>query len=91
MLMESIVNKICEVFHVSSNCLQIDKDGDITLNAEDYTVYVSVNYVSISATNAILKANPQLMTKVNIIQSFISWVPEKVLFLMKESVPSLII
>ena len=74
MLMESIVNKICEVFHVSSNCLQIDKDGDITLNAEDYTVYVSVNYVSISisATNTILKANPQLMTKVNIIQSFIS-------------------
>ena len=72
MLMESIVNKLCEVFHVSYNCLQIDKDGDITLNAEDYTVYVSVNYVSISATNAILKANPQLMTKVNIIQSFIS-------------------
>ena len=72
MLMESIVNKMCEVFHVSSDCLQIDKDGDITLNAEDYTVYVSVNYVSISATNTILKANPQLMTKVNIIQSFIS-------------------
>ena len=72
MLIESIVNKMCEVFHISSNCLQIDKDGDITLNAEDYTVYVSVNYVSISATNAILKANPQLMTKVNIIQSFIS-------------------
>ena len=72
MLIESVVDKMCEVFHISSNCLQIDKDGDITLNAEDYTVYVSVNYVSISATNAILKANPQLMTKVNIIQSFIS-------------------
>jgi hypothetical protein len=72
MLMESVVNKMCEVFHISSNCLQIDKDGDIILNAKDYTVYVSVNYVSISATNAILKANPQLMTKVNIIQSFLN-------------------
>ena len=72
MSMESIINKMCEVFHVSSNCLQIDKDGDITLNAKDYTVYVSVNYISISATNAILKANPQLMTKVNTIQSFLN-------------------
>jgi hypothetical protein len=72
MLIENVVNKMCEVFHVSPNCLQVDKNGDITLNAEDYTVYVSVNYVSISATNAILKANPQLMTKVNIIQSFLN-------------------
>ena len=47
MLIESIVNKMCEVFHISSNCLQIDKDGDIILNAKDYTVHVSVDYVSI--------------------------------------------
>ena len=72
MSIESIVNKMCEVFHVSSNCLQIDKDGDIILNAKDYTVHVSVDYVSISATNAFLKANPQLMAKVNVIQSFLN-------------------
>ena len=72
MLIESIVNKMCEVFHISSNCLQIDKDGDIILNAKDYTVHVSVDYVSISATNATLKANPQLMTQVDTIQSFLN-------------------
>ena len=72
MSMESIVNKMCEVFHISSNCLQIDKDGDIILNAKDYTVHVSVDYVSISATNATLKANPQLMTQVDVIQSLLN-------------------
>ena len=72
MLIESVVNKMCEVFHMSSNCLQIDKNGDITLNAKDYTVHVSVNYVSISATNATLKANPQLMTQVDTVQSFLN-------------------
>ena len=72
MLIESVINKMCEVFHISSNCLQIDKNGDITLNTKDYTVHVSVDYVSISATNATLKANPQLMTQVDTIQSFIS-------------------
>ena len=72
MLIESVVDKMCEVFHISSNCLQIDKNGDITLNAKDYTVHVSVNYVSISATNATLKANPQLMTQVDTIQSFLN-------------------
>lgn len=72
MSIESIVNKMCEVFHVSSDCLQIDKNGDITLNAKDYTVHVSIDYVSISATNATLKANPQLMTQVSTIQSFLN-------------------
>ena len=72
MLIESVVNKMCEVFHISSNCLQIDKNGDITLNAKDYTIHVSVDYVSISATNATLKANPQLMTQVDVIQSFLN-------------------
>ena len=72
MLIESVVNKMCEVFHISSNCLQIDKNGDITLNAKDYTIHVSVDYVSISATNATLKANPQLMTQVDTIQSFLN-------------------
>ena len=72
MLIESVINKMCEVFHISSNCLQIDKNGDITLNAKDYTVHVSIDYVSISATNATLKANPQLMTQVDTIQSFLN-------------------
>ena len=72
MLIENVVNKMCEVFHISSNCLQIDKNGDITLNAKEYTVHVSVDYVSISATNATLKANPQLMTQVDTIQSFLN-------------------
>ena len=72
MLIESVINKMCEVFHISSNCLQIDKDGDIILNAKDYTVHVSVDYVSISATNATLKTNPQLMTQVDTIQSFLN-------------------
>ena len=72
MSMESIVNKMCEVFHISSNCLQIDKDGDITLNAKDYAIHVSVDYVSISAANATLKANPQFMTQVDAIQSFLN-------------------
>lgn len=72
MLMESIINKMCEVFHISSNCLQIDKNGDITLNAKDYTIHVSVDYVSISATNSTLKSNPQLMTQVDTIQSFLN-------------------
>ena len=72
MLIESVVNKMCEVFHISSNCLQIDKNGDITLNAKDYIVHVSFDYVSISATNSTLKANPQLMTQVDTIQSFLN-------------------
>lgn len=72
MSIESIVNKMCEVFHISSDCLQIDKNGDITLNAKDYTVHVSIDYVSISATNATLKANPQLMIQVDAIQSFLN-------------------
>ena len=72
MLIENVVNKMCEVFRISSNCLQIDKNGDITLNAKDYTIHVSVDYVSISATNATLKANPQLMTQVGAIQSFLN-------------------
>ena len=69
--MESIVNKMCEVFHVSSNCINAE-NGNITLDTKDYTVHVSFDYVSISATNSTLKANPQLMIKVNIIQAFIS-------------------
>ena len=72
MLIENVVNKMCEVFHISSNCLQIDENGDITLNAKDYTVHVSIDYVSISATNATLKDNPQLMTQVDTIQSFLN-------------------
>ena len=71
MSIESIVNKICEVFHVSSNCINVENDI-ITLNAKDYTVHVSVDYVSISATNATLKANPQLIMQVNTIQSFLN-------------------
>ena len=71
MSMESIVNKMCEVFHVSSNCINAENDN-ITLNTKDYTIHISVDYVSISATNATLKANPQLMTQVDTIQSFIS-------------------
>ena len=71
MLMESIVNKMCEVFHISSNCVNVE-NNNITLNTKDYTVHVSFDYVSISATNSTLKANPQLMTQVDTIQSFIS-------------------
>ena len=71
MSMESIVNKMCEVFHVSSNCINAENDN-ITLNTKDYTVHVSFDYVSISATNATLKSNPQLMTQVDTIQSFLN-------------------
>ena len=75
MSMENIVNKLCEVFQVLPNCLQVkteDNGYEITLNATDYTVHVSVNYVSISATNSTLKANPQLMIQVDAIQSFLN-------------------
>ena len=75
MSMEIIVNKMCEVFKVSPNCLQVKSeynDYEIILNASDYTIYVSLDYVSISATNATLKANPQLMTQVDVIQSFLN-------------------
>ena len=71
MSIESIVNKMCEVFHVSSNCINAENDN-ITLNTKDYTVHVSFDYVSISATNATLKTNPQLMTQVDAIQSFLN-------------------
>lgn len=71
MSIESIVNKMCEVFHVSSNCINV-KNDIITLNTKDYTVHVSFDYVSISATNSTLKANPQLMTQVDTIQSFLN-------------------
>ena len=71
MSMESIVNKMCEVFHVSSNCINAENDN-ITLNTKDYTIHISVDYVSISATNATLKANPQLMTQVDVIQSLLN-------------------
>ena len=71
MSIESIVNKMCEVFHVSSNCINTENDN-ITLNTKDYTVHVSFDYVSISATNATLKTNPQLMTQVDAIQSFLN-------------------
>ena len=71
MSIESIVNKMCEVFHVSSNCINAENDN-ITLNTKDYTVHVSFDYVSISATNSTLKANPQLMTQVDAIQSFLN-------------------
>ena len=71
MLIESVVNKMCEVFHVSSNCINAE-NGDITLDTKDYTVHVSFDYVSISATNATLKSNPQLMTQVDAIQSFLN-------------------
>ena len=71
MSMENIVNKLCEVFHVSSNCINA-KNDNITLNTKDYTVHVSFDYVSISATNSTLKANPQLMTQVDTIQSFLN-------------------
>ena len=71
MSMENIVNKLCEVFHVSSNCINTENDN-ITLDTKDYTVHVSFDYVSISATNATLKSNPQLMTQVDTIQSFLN-------------------
>lgn len=71
MSIESIVNKMCEVFHVSSNCINTE-NGNITLDTKDYTVHVSFDYVSISATNATLKSNPQLMTQVDTIQSFLN-------------------
>ena len=71
MSIESIVNKMCEVFHVSSNCINT-KNDNITLNTKDYTVHVSFDYVSISATNSTLKANPQLMIQVDAIQSFLN-------------------
>ena len=71
MSMESIINKLCEVFHVSSNCINVE-NNNITLNTKDYVVHVSVDYVSISATNVTLKSNPQLMTQVDTIQSFLN-------------------
>ena len=71
MSIESIVNKMCEVFHVSSNCINAENDN-VTLSTKDYTVHVSFDYVSISATNSTLKANPQLMIQVDAIQSFIN-------------------
>lgn len=75
MAIEVIVNKLCDVFKVSPSSIKIEPTNDsyeVILYGSGYTVYISSNSVSICGTNAILKANPHLMSKLEVIQSFMS-------------------